>query len=311
MNLMSNIVRESIHEIAHVKIVSMSFPIQNVRPEQFPELLKHIPDPPKALNYRGALPPPDMKLLTIVGSRKYTSYGKQCVDELVAGLRGYNVGIVSGLALGIDSIAHEAALKNDLYTLVIPGGGIDDSVLYPASHKKLAQQILEAGGCLLSEFEPTFRAQKWSFPQRNRIQAGISHATLLVEAAEKSGTLITARLATDFNRELLVVPGSIFSKQHDGIHQFLKLGATPVTCAKDIFEALNIDTSTEPKTMTMPSLSAEESTVLSALHEPMNRDELIRALESSMNIAKATQTIMMMELGGLVVQSAGIYRATR
>ena len=287
----------------------MSFLIQNVPPEQFPELLKHIPEPPKSLNYRGALPPADMKLLTIVGSRKYTTYGKQVIDELVAGLRGYNIGIVSGLALGIDSLAHEAALKNNLYTLVIPGGGIDDSVLYPSSHKKLARQILDAGGCLLSEFEPTFRAQKWSFPQRNRIQAGISHATLLIEAAEKSGTLITARLCTDFNRELLVVPGSIFSKQHDGIHQFLKLGATPVTCAADILRELKIDVDAGPITIPLPDLTPDETAVIKALHEPLTKDELIRSL--AMPIEKTTQLLMLMELCGLIVMAGGKYRVGR
>jgi len=287
----------------------MNFPIHDVQPGQFPPLFAEIPEPPKTLNYRGVLPPTDMKLLTIVGSRKYTSYGKQVVDELVAGLRGYNVGIVSGLALGIDSLAHEAALKNDLYTLVIPGGGIDDSVLYPASHKKLAHRILEAGGCLLSEFEPTFKATKWSFPMRNRLQAGISHATLLIEAAEKSGTLITARLATDYNRELLVVPGSIFSKQHAGIHQFLKLGATPVTCAADILQELKIDPGKGLKTMTIPNLSPDEAAVIKALNEPLERDVLIRKLD--MSTEKATQLLMMMELSGLVVNNGGMYRAGR
>jgi len=286
----------------------MNFPIHEVKDEEFPPLFAEIPEPPKTLNYRGVLPPADMKLLTIVGSRQYTSYGKQVVDELVAGLRGYNIGIVSGLALGIDSLAHEAALKNDLYTLVIPGGGIDDSVLYPASHKKLAHRILEAGGCLLSEFEPTFKATKWSFPMRNRLQAGLSHATLLIEAAEKSGTLITARLATDYNRELLVVPGSIFSKQHAGIHQFLKLGATPVTCAQDILQVLKIDTK-QPKQPTLTdTLSTDEQAVLAALNEPLPRDVLIRTL--AMETKEATQLLMLMELGGHIRQDSGIYRTS-
>ena len=216
---------------------------------------------------------------------------------------------MSGLALGIDSLAHEATLKNNLYTLVIPGGGIDDSVLYPASHKKLAKRILEAGGGFISEFEPTFRAQKWSFPQRNRIQAGISHATLLIEAAEKSGTLITARLCTDFNRELLVVPGSIFSKQHDGIHQFLKLGATPVTCAADILRELKIYVDAGPKTIPLPNLTPDEAAVIKALHEPLTKDELIRSL--AMPIEKTTQLLMLMELGGLIVMAGGKYRVGR
>jgi DNA processing protein len=287
----------------------MSFPIHELAAGDFPIGLQHIPQPPQQLNYKGVLPPKEMKLLTVVGSRKYTSYGKQVVDELIGGLRGYRVGIVSGLALGIDSLAHEAALKNDLYTLAIPGSGLDDSVLYPATHKRLAQQILGAGGGLLSEFDPTLKAAPWTFPQRNRLVAGISHATLLIEAAEKSGTLITARMTADYNRELLVVPGSIFSKQHAGIHQFLKLGATPVTCAADILQILNIDTSNEPKTTTLPTLTTEESSVLAALHEPLTKDELIRMLGEP--IEKTTQLLMMMELGGHIVLDAGKYRAGR
>lgn len=285
----------------------MSFPIKNLHLGDFPRRLLEIPQPPKTLNYRGNLPGAELKLLSIVGSRKYTTYGKQVVDELVGGLKGYPVGIVSGLALGIDSLAHEAALRNNLYTLAIPGGGIADEVIYPATHKPLAHRILESGGGLLSEFDPTFRATNWSFPQRNRLVAGISHATLLIEAAEKSGTLITARLATDYNRELLVVPGSIFSKTHAGVHQFLKLGATPVTCAADILDVLHIDTSTEPKTITLPTLTPDEQAVISALHEPLGRDELIRLL--NIPIEKATQLLMMMELGGHVVQDSGVYRS--
>jgi DNA processing protein len=290
----------------------MSFPIHELAASEFPSRLHEIPQPPKQLNYRGVLPGNELKLLTVVGSRKYTSYGKQCVDHLIGGLRGYRVGIVSGLALGIDSLAHEAALVNNLYTLAIPGSGLDDSVLYPATHKPLARKILEAGGGLLSEFDPTLKAADWTFPQRNRLVAGISQATLLIEAAERSGTLITARMTTDYNRELLVVPGSIFSRQHDGIHQFLKLGATPVTCATDILDVLNIDThKAHQPTLTdaLPNLTDDERAVLAALHEPMNRDELMRALQ--MPIEKATPLLMMMELGGLVVQSAGMYRAGR
>jgi DNA processing protein len=201
----------------------MPFPINELTATEFPVGLREIPQPPKQLNYRGTLPDAKLALLSVVGSRKYTSYGKQVVEELIGGLEGYPVGIVSGLALGVDSLAHEAALRHHLYTLAIPGGGLSDTRIYPATHKKLAFRILEAGGGLLSEYDPDFRATTWSFPQRNRLVAGISRATLLVEAAEKSGTLITARLTADYNRELLVVPGSIFSKNSQGVHQFLNL----------------------------------------------------------------------------------------
>ena len=294
----------------------MSFPVTQLSADQFPKRLIEIPQPPKQLYLRGNMPAPELKLLTVVGSRKYTSYGKQVIDHLIAGLRNYRIGIISGLALGVDSLAHEAALENGLYTLAIPGSGLDESVLYPAKHKPLARKILESGGGLLSEYEATQKAADWTFPQRNRLVAGISHATLLIEAAEKSGTLITARMATDYNRELLVVPGSIFSKNHEGIHQFLKLGATPVTSASDILEVLNIDTSNaEQLTLGseaengLPALSVEEQAVLAALHEPLSRDELIRKL--NIDTAKATQLLMIMEMDGLVVVAAGVYRAGR
>lgn len=287
----------------------MSFPIRDVPGTEFPPLLREIPQPPDSLNCRGQLPPSDLKLLSIVGSRKYTTYGKQVVDELVAGLRGYPVGIISGMALGIDSLAHEAALKNNLYTLAIPGGGLSDEVLYPATHKGLAHRILESGGGLLSEFAPDFRATTWSFPKRNRLVAGISHATLLIEAAEKSGTLITARLATDYNRELLVVPGNIFSRNSVGIHQFLKLGATPVTSSVDILEVLNIapTTSSEPVSQANVELTLNEIKVIQLLREPLHRDELLRQLE--LPTAEANQLLMRMELNNHIASEQNIYRS--
>ena len=285
----------------------MSFPITKLPAAEFPKHLLEIPQPPKELNYRGTLPSPDLKLLSIVGSRKYTSYGKQVVDELLAGLAGYPIGIVSGLALGIDSLAHQAALKSNLYTLAIPGGGLDDSVIYPATHKRLAHRILESGGGLLSEFEPTFKATKWSFPQRKRLVAGISHATLLIEAAEKSGTLITARMATDYNRELLVVPGNIFSKNSAGVHQFLKLGATPVTTAKDILDVLQIEEETTQDIKSLPLLSPNEQFVIDTLIEPIHRDELIRKLPISNT--EASQLLMLMELNGHISSEQNIYRS--
>lgn len=286
----------------------MVFAIHDLPAAEFPLGLREIPQPPKSLNYRGQLPPSDITLLSIVGSRKYTTYGKQVVDELVSGLKGYPVGIVSGLALGIDSLAHEAALKNNLYTLAVPGGGLSDQCLYPPSHKQLAHRILEAGGGLLSEFEPDFQATNWSFPQRNRLVAGISRATLLVEAAEKSGTLITARLATDYNRELLVVPGSIFSKNSQGVHQFLKLGAIPITTSEDILDILHIERPlTEPTQRTL-ALSPDETLIISYLNEPTHRDELIRKI--NLPTHEASQLLMMMELQGHIKSEQNIYRQT-
>ncbi|MBX2866739.1 DNA-processing protein DprA [Candidatus Kaiserbacteria bacterium] len=220
----------------------MFFPIRTI---ECPPYLCEIPDPPEQLYVRGKLPPSDTTYLAVVGSRKYTEYGRRVVETLIQDLRGHNICIVSGLALGIDALAHEAALQNNLHTIAVPGSGLDDSVLYPKTNRRLAERILESGGALLSEFEPTFKATRWSFPRRNRIMAGLSHAVLIIEAEEKSGTLITARMAADYNRDVLVVPGDIFSKNSHGTHQFLKLGATPVTCADDILDALSFDRNTK------------------------------------------------------------------
>lgn len=284
----------------------MHFPIEVLPAGGFPVGLREIPQPPKSLNYRGHLPSPELKLLSIVGSRKYTSYGKQVIEELVGGLKNYPIGIVSGMALGVDSLAHESALKNNLYTLAIPGGGLSDQRLYPATHKKLAYRILEAGGGLLSEFDPDFQATNWSFPQRNRLVAGISQATLLIEAAEKSGTLITARMATDYNRDLLVVPGSIFSSNSKGVHQFLKLGATPVTSSKDILDALGIEENDTAPTQQKLTLSPAEQLVINLLHEPTHRDELIRKID--LPVHESTQLLMLMEINGLISSNQNVYR---
>lgn len=287
----------------------MDFPTQTFLPDDFPPLLTEIPDVPKQLFVRGALPQNDLKCLAVVGSRNYTNYGKQVVAHLVGNLRGYPIAIISGLALGIDALAHEAALDAHLYTLAVPGSGIDDRVLYPRRNRSLASRILESGGGLLSEFDPLFEATPWSFPQRNRIMAGLSHAVLVIEAGEKSGTLITARLAAEYNRELLVVPGNIFSENSKGPHQFLKLGATPVTSAEDILAALGIDTSIDSVDQLSRTLSPQEQAILSALREPADKDTLIRTI--NMSVSEVGVLLMDMELNNLIKEENGVfYRMT-
>jgi len=282
----------------------MDFPIQKLTNAEHPPLLREIPQPPKELYLRGNLPPQGTKCLAVVGSRNYTNYGKQVVEYLIGGLRGYPVSIISGLALGIDSLAHRTALDARLYTLAVPGSGIDDSVLYPRQNQGLAHTILDNDGGLLSEYEPTFRATTWSFPQRNRIMAGLAHAVLLIEASEKSGTLITARLTAEYNRELLVVPGNIFSENSKGVHQFLKLGATPVTSPEDILTALNIEEKSESPTS--PQLFTEEElTILTLLSEPKDHDTIIR----NMSLAPHETIILLseMELRGHIKEQGGVF----
>lgn len=286
----------------------MDYPIQTVSCTECSPLLSEIPKPPMHLYVRGALPPRGTKCLAVVGSRNYTNYGRQVVEHLVSGLRGYPISIVSGLALGIDTLAHESALGAGLHTISVPGSGIDDSVIYPSRNKRLARRILESGGVLLSEFPPTFQATQWSFPQRNRIMAGLSEATLLIEAGEKSGTLITARLAVDFNRELLVVPGNIFGENSRGVHQFLKLGATPVTSPEDVLVALGIDPKVK-ESATGGDLSLPELLLLETLSEPRDHDTIIRLLPFP---PQETLTLLMqMELNGSIKEQNGVFYRTR
>ncbi len=281
----------------------MSYPITRIPTNECSSLLTEIPNPPKEVYIRGNLAPRGTKCLAVVGSRNYTNYGKQVVEHLISGLRGHSISIVSGLALGIDSLAHKTALDTGLHTLAVPGSGIDDAVIYPRQNVGLAHRILESGGGLLSEFEPLFKATPYSFPQRNRIMAGLSDAVLLIEAGEKSGTLITARLTVDFNRELLVVPGNIFSENSKGAHQFLKLGATPVTTSEDILNVFGFTTETKQIPLN-ENITPEEAHILSFLSEPRDHDTLIRLSEQ--NPEQILIILMKMELNGLIKEQNGV-----
>lgn len=274
---------------------------------EYPPLIKEIPDAPSVLYLRGNLPPSNFKYLAVVGSRSMSRYGKDACESLIRGLAGYPITIVSGLALGVDGVAHKAALSAGLTTIAVPGSGLNDSVLYPRAHLPLAHEILEHGGALISEFEPLFKARPESFPQRNRIMAGMSHAVLVIEATEKSGTLITARLASEYNRELLIVPHSIFAEGGAGGHIFMKIGATPIRTSADILEALGVELSAE-KTNFL--LNDEETSVIALLAEPCSRDELLRALfeQKGFDVGRANVLLMSMELRGLIAETMGEVR---
>lgn len=266
-------------------------------------LLATISDAPKSLYAIGTLPQKEYKYLCVVGTRSPTAYGAMVVEKLLAGLTQYPICIVSGLALGIDGIAHEQALALGLPTIAVPGSGLREDVLYPRRHRILAKKIVSSGGLLLSEFEPDFTAQMWSFPKRNRIMAGLSHATLIIEATEKSGTLITARLALEYGREVLAVPGSIYSATSQLPHALIRDGATPIRSPEDILEALGIstyaDTPPQPRI-----LSAAERAVLSIIsREPMERDVLLRELR--MPPHEAITLFSAMELRGLLREQGG------
>lgn len=259
------------------------------------------------------------KLLCVIGSRQYTPYGKEACQAIIAGLRGYPITIVSGLALGIDGVAHEAALAADLKTVAVLGSGLDDDSIYPAAHQHIARRILVAGGCLVSENPPGTRPAPRHFPERNRIMSGLSHATLVIEAKRPSGTLITSQLATDQNRDILAVPGSIFSEHAAGPHYLIGKGATPVTCSHDVLVALGFEVekirskngagdvrNKKTSGIKVPEsskkyadLTIAEKTLLAILDRPKTRDEIIRELGWS--ASETLITISLLEINGLVV----------
>lgn len=283
--------------------------IQELAPEDFPLALREIPQPPETLYVRGTLPDPtQFYYLAVVGSRKFTAYGREAVERIIGGLAGYPICIVSGLAMGIDAIAHRAALDAGLPTVAIPGSGLDSSVIYPRSNLVLAREIVENGGALLSEFAPDLRAAPWTFPQRNRIMAGISQSTLVIEAEEKSGTLITARLAVDYNRNVFAVPGSIFSAPSKGTNKLIRQGATPITSAQDLLEELGLveqsfgtDTKQEPLDLTL--YTPEEQAILILLDEPMAREDILATVE--LPSATTLSTLMILEIKGHICEKMG------
>ncbi len=272
-----------------------------------PYLLQQIPDRPSQLYIRGNFPDENKyKFLTVIGSRKFTTYGKQVCEKIIRDLAGYPIVVVSGLALGIDSIAHQAALDNNLKTIAVPGSGISEQVLYPASNRGLAQKILQSGGALVSEYEPDFRATNWSFPKRNRIMAGMSHAVLVIEAENKSGTRITARLATDYNREVFSVPGSIFSPSSTGCNELIREGAFPITSGQDIIEFFNLDHTPQQPSLLI-DLSEHEQLIMQTLVEPLSRNEITE--QTKLSIVEVNIALSNLEISGIIKEDSGkIYK---
>ncbi len=286
----------------------MDFRIEKIYPEDYPTGLLEIPDIPASLNIVGTPLDKNALYLCVVGSRNNTTYGKSALEELIAGLANTNIVIVSGLALGTDTIAHKLALKYGLKTVVFPGSGLGEKVLYPASNLALAKEILAAGGTLVSEYENNFHSMIWTFSRRNRLMAGLSHATLIVEAGEKSGTLITARLALDYNREVLVVPGPITSPVSIGSNRLLRQGAIPITKSEDILEVFGMKQKSlfSEKDIEMQNLSADEKEVLEFLIEPCSRDEILKCCGKPVN--EINCLLSAMEIKGLIKEEMGEIR---
>jgi len=296
--------------MSKIMIDAHSYTISTLPEEDFPPSLLEIPQIPKELFVAGELPDPtEYYYLAVVGSRKYTNYGREAVERIISGLAGYPICIVSGLAMGIDGIAHRAALDAGLPTVAVPGSGLDQSIIYPRVHAGLAREIVENGGALLSEYEPDFKATTWSFPQRNRIMAGLCQGVLVIEAEEKSGTLITARLATEYSRNVFTVPGPIFSATSKGTNNLLRQGATPITCAKDLLEEIGLVEQTfgneteSGQKLDLTMYTPEEQAILILLDEPRERGEILAA--SDMPSAEILSILTILEIKGVIRERLG------
>lgn len=289
--------------------------ITKIEYENFPKQLQEISGAPPFLYCEGTMPPPDYRYLCVIGSRRYSEYGVEVCKKLIGGLRNYPIIIVSGLAIGIDSIAHEQAIEAGLTTISFPGSGLSRDVLYPARHHNLAKRIVDSGGALLSSFEMDQMGTNWTFPARNRLMAGISHATLIVEGRKGSGTLLTAGYALEFGRDIMIVPGSIFSELSYGPHLLYRDGATPVTNSWDILKILNLidqkdspDIDRESITPNIPfeSLSEDETTIMKTLQlGPKSSSDIVE--KTSIGILRFNLAVSKLELKGLVIENAGIY----
>ncbi len=284
--------------------------IRELSPDSFPAGLREIPKPPKRLWTAGSLPPSGTKLLAVVGSRALTRYGKEACESLLERLAGYPISVVSGLAFGADACAHRAAMRAGLHTLAVPGSGLDEAVLYPRAHVSLAQEILTSGGALLSEHPPDHVARLYDFPSRNRLMVGMADAVLMVEAGPRSGTLITARLAGDYGRELLCVPHRIGDPHGYGAHLFLRIGAALAAEPAHILEALGIPERGEDVEPAFPleRLSPDERALYALSESPLTRDELLRAARIPAHDALAA--LAMLELKGLLKEEFGTWQRT-
>jgi len=251
---------------------------------------------------------PNTKFISIVGSRQHSVYAKEVLKKIISEIKNQPIVIISGLALGIDALAHKFALENNIPTIAIPGSGLSKEVLYPKTNFKLAEEITNQNGLLISELSPDTKAAPWSFPKRNRIMAALSDLVFVVEAKEKSGTLITAKLALEYNKNLATVPNSIFSDYSKGSNNLIKQGAYTILNGSDILEILNLNNIQEglfPQENKNNNLSEEEVHILRLLSEPQSKDFLVK--NSGFNISKLNTLLSILEIKGVIKESLGKY----
>lgn len=287
--------------------------VVTINDKEYPQLLKEIGDAPKKLYYKGNWSEEIFQnCLTVVGSRRMTSYGKQVVEQLVTKIAMAGITIVSGFMYGIDAASHRAALQVGGQTIAVMPCGIE--IVHPAYQKKLYQDILDNGGLIISEFEKNFPPALWTYPKRNRIMAGLSKATLVIEAAFKSGTLITANFAKKYGRKVFAVPGPITGTNFQGINQLFKEGASMVSKAEDVLEYYNIQkqgllaqrgTICLGKSGAFSLKNLEEKIIGELKREPLEIDDLVRILKVS--ASEIGTALSLLELKDLVSKQGNKY----
>jgi len=268
-------------------------------------LLREMPDAPQILYYKGDLSIFNNACLAVVGSRKYSLYGQRATEHIIHGCVAEKLTIVSGLALGIDAISHAAAIKNHGSTIAVLGSGVDNNSIYPANNRYLAQEIIKTGNTIVSEFPFGTPAFKHHFPQRNRIIAGLSLGTLVVEASQKSGALITARYALEYNREVFAIPGSIFNDNAKGVNGLIKSGAKLVESAQDVISELGLSEvkrKIEPKKL-LPDNEFEAKIITALTEQSMHINQIAKTSKLDTSVVNAT--LLNMELKKYVINLGG------
>lgn len=280
--------------------------------EEYPQRLKNCSDAPVMLYYKGTSNLNAAKMVAVIGTRKYTDYGQRLSDELVEGLKEEeDIVIISGLAHGIDTIAHKNALKQSLPTVGVLGHGLDR--VYPSGNKNLAKEMIESGGGLLSEFPSGTIPDKSNFPMRNRIVAGISDVTVVVESDITGGALITARIASSYNRDVAAFPGRVHDSKSSGCNELIRTNiAAMVTCAADLRELMGWEKTKKPKSVQKQlflALSPEEDTLVKILQtkDTVHADELLHV--SGLGNSQLAATLLGLEMQGLIKALPGkLYR---
>ncbi len=264
--------------------------------KQYPSYLLEITYPPKQLFYIGEAPENYLPAVTIVGARKLTNYGKEVTYRLAFDLAKAGITVVSGLALGADGVAHQAALDAGGRTIAILAGGLDN--IHPASHRNLAINILKQGGTLISEYEAGTPSLKQHFVARNRIVSAISDMVIITEAAEASGSLITARYAIEQNKLVGAVPGNITSRMSSGTNNLVKSGASPITNAQDVIDCLGLAMKEIERAEVLGD-TKEEQIIIDLIKEGVSDLEIIQ-IKSNLDPVLFSQTMTMLEINGKI-----------